>query len=315
MSRPGTGLPPIRHPQLGEPVAVYEYRRAGGDVAFVVCRFEPKTFRPAQLRGDRWAWHLEQAPVLPYRLPEIERALAAGDTVWIVDGEKDADALAGAGVAATCCARSQGWTIELAEQLTGARRVRVVADRDASGVGARQAREVADLLVRAGAVATVDVELVEAAEGKDPADHLAAGRRLDEFVPLSEETVEPTGGVRRRALADVQPRAVRFLVPGLVPLRTLTLVAGVGGLGKSTLALSVCRPVEPRRPRRAWRRVDRLLRGHGRRDAAPAARGGSAPTSDAFTNSSSSRATAALSCFPATSLKSKSMCVRQARGS
>jgi AAA domain len=37
-----------------------------------------------------------------------------------------------------------------------------------------------------------------------------------------------------RALADVEARQVRFLVPGLIPLRTLTLVAGVGGLGKST---------------------------------------------------------------------------------
>jgi hypothetical protein len=44
--------------------------------------------------------------------------------------------------------------------------------------------------------------------------------------------------VRRRTLAGVRPRAVRFLVPGLVPLRTLTLFAGVGGLGKSTLALA-----------------------------------------------------------------------------
>lgn len=37
-----------------------------------------------------------------------------------------------------------------------------------------------------------------------------------------------------RALSDVQARNVRWLVPGLIPLRTLTLVAGVGGLGKST---------------------------------------------------------------------------------
>jgi hypothetical protein len=35
-------------------------------------------------------------------------------------------------------------------------------------------------------------------------------------------------------LADVEARQSRFLVPGLIPLRTLTLVAGVGGLGKST---------------------------------------------------------------------------------
>ena len=37
-----------------------------------------------------------------------------------------------------------------------------------------------------------------------------------------------------RPLAEVEPRQVRWLVPGLIPLKTLTLVAGVGGLGKST---------------------------------------------------------------------------------
>jgi AAA domain len=37
-----------------------------------------------------------------------------------------------------------------------------------------------------------------------------------------------------RRLADVKPRRVRWLLPGLIPYRTLTLVAGVGGLGKST---------------------------------------------------------------------------------
>jgi RecA-family ATPase len=37
-----------------------------------------------------------------------------------------------------------------------------------------------------------------------------------------------------RALKEVEPRQVRWLLPGLIPLKTLTLVAGVGGLGKST---------------------------------------------------------------------------------
>jgi hypothetical protein len=39
-------------------------------------------------------------------------------------------------------------------------------------------------------------------------------------------------------LADVEPRNVRFLVPGLIPLGTLTLVPGIGGLGKSTWLLA-----------------------------------------------------------------------------
>ena len=40
-------------------------------------------------------------------------------------------------------------------------------------------------------------------------------------------------GLRLQALSNVEPRNVCWLVPGLIPLRTLTLVAGVGGLGKS----------------------------------------------------------------------------------
>jgi hypothetical protein len=182
-------LPAIRHPKLGEPVAVYRYARASGEVAFVVARFEPKDFRPAQRRNGRWVWTLDNAPALPYRLPLLEEALGAGDTIWIVDGEKDADALAAAGVTATCCARSQGWTVELAEQLTGARRVRIVADRDGNGTGFRQALEVRDLLVKAAAIASSDIELVEAADGKDAFDHLAAGYGLADFQLLDEPSV------------------------------------------------------------------------------------------------------------------------------
>ena len=46
-------------------------------------------------------------------------------------------------------------------------------------------------------------------------------------------------GLRLQALSDVEPRNVRWLVPGLFPLRTLTLVAGIGGLGKSMFLAGV----------------------------------------------------------------------------
>jgi hypothetical protein len=46
-----------------------------------------------------------------------------------------------------------------------------------------------------------------------------------------------------RPLSEVQPRQVRWLVPGLIPLKTITLVAGVGGLGKSTLLAGIAAQV------------------------------------------------------------------------
>ena len=53
------------------------------------------------------------------------------------------------------------------------------------------------------------------------------------------------GGLRwqRRSFAEVTPRAVRWLVPGVVPLRTSTLTAGQGGLGKSTWLMAVAAQV------------------------------------------------------------------------
>ena len=52
------------------------------------------------------------------------------------------------------------------------------------------------------------------------------------------EPGELVEGWALRALSAVTPRLVRWLVYGLIPLRTLTLVAGVGGLGKSTWLLA-----------------------------------------------------------------------------
>jgi KaiC/GvpD/RAD55 family RecA-like ATPase len=47
----------------------------------------------------------------------------------------------------------------------------------------------------------------------------------------------------RRPLRDVTPRPVEFLIEKKVPLGTLTLLAGVGGLGKSALALAYAKQV------------------------------------------------------------------------
>jgi hypothetical protein len=218
-----------RHYQLGEPVSTYEYRLASGQRAFVICRFEPKDFRPAQEKNGRWVWNLQGAPRLVYRLPDVELALAQGETIWITDGEKDAAALAGAGVRATCCARAQGWTTEHSEQLTGARRIRIVVDRD-GGVGARQANELAESLVAAGAIASADIEFVQAAEGKDAADHLAAGFTPDQFEYLpagklgAEETPPEVPPVELAALLEmVEAYLRRWLVLERSELVALTL--------------------------------------------------------------------------------------------
>ena len=98
--------PPRRpHSGLGPPAAVYRYEAPDGALLGVVRRYDlpgppdpvtgkpKKTFRPTNAAGE---------PRMPeprplYRLPQI----AGADTVVLVEGEKCAEALARAGVAAT----------------------------------------------------------------------------------------------------------------------------------------------------------------------------------------------------------------------
>jgi AAA domain len=88
-----------------------------------------------------------------------------------------------------------------------------------------------------------ELQLAEPAAGKDAAEHFSAGYGLKDFVVQAPDSPAPTGRLRIRPLSQVPPRNVRWLVPGMIPLRTLTLVAGVGGLGKSTYLCGIAAKV------------------------------------------------------------------------
>ncbi len=88
-------------------VAAYDYTDAAGRLLYQVVRFEPKTFRLRRPRpGGAWAWDLNGTPRVPYRLPEVLRA----DTVFIVEGEKDADRLVRAVGAGSACQHGRSFS-------------------------------------------------------------------------------------------------------------------------------------------------------------------------------------------------------------
>jgi len=144
-----------------------------------------KTFRqrrPDRENPDGWTWSLKDLPSeqreIPYLLPELLAAKKAGKTIWVVEGEKDVEALDDAGITATCNAQGAGkWTANHAAYLHDADVV-IVADKDKPGYA--HATKVAQTL--AGVAASIRV--VEAAQGKDAADHLAAGHTPEDFIPV-----------------------------------------------------------------------------------------------------------------------------------
>jgi Protein of unknown function (DUF3631) len=163
-------------------VATYTYTDAAGVPELRVLRYEPKDFRVQRREDGEWVWGRGRAPYRLYRLPRVVEAVQAGERVWLVEGEKDADAMTAAGVAATTTPGGAGktWRPQYTEALRGAY-VTVVADRDEAG--RKHARKAYAALAEAAA----EVILVEPAVNRphaDASDHLAAGLALDDFSPL-----------------------------------------------------------------------------------------------------------------------------------
>jgi len=153
--------------------------------------------RPDREKHSGWNWKIKGIPeierAIPYYLPELLTAVAAGETIWITEGEKDAEALAGIGVRTTCNAGGAGkWFPMHAAYLTGAAAVVIVADKD--GPGYKHAAVVAQTLRNVGVtdIRVVEAEATVTNRGADAADHLAAGFTLDDFVAveLTSSTAE-----------------------------------------------------------------------------------------------------------------------------
>ncbi len=137
-----------------EVVARYDYRDERRTLLFQTCRLEPgfrgsdKTFfqrRPRvpgtePRRFEDWEKGLGDVRRVLYRLPELI-ATDISRPVWVVAGEKDADALAALGFSSTTnvCGESAEWLTSYSEALAD-RNVVVVEDADATG--RRHANEV-----------------------------------------------------------------------------------------------------------------------------------------------------------------------------
>ena len=119
------------HPKI---IKTYDYLDESGELLFQVVRFEPKDFRQRRPDGrGGWIWKLGDARRVPYLLPELVKAVAAGETIYIPEGEKDVENLVAIGVAATTNPGGiKKWRAEYSEYLRGADVV-VLPDNHAEG--------------------------------------------------------------------------------------------------------------------------------------------------------------------------------------
>jgi putative DNA primase/helicase len=220
----------------------YPYRDEDGNVLFETVRYTPKDFRQRHPDGNGgWVYDLRGVRRVLYRLPEVREGSAAGRWVVVVEGEKDADRLAREGIVATCSPMGAGkWSDEYAAVLAGAK-VAILPDNDAPGRG--HADQVARSLHGVASVVKV-VELPGLGDKGDVFDWLEAGHTIDELKDLITKASEwepqvqaaaRTDGVYLTKASEVEPEEVIYFDEGLIPLRVVTIMSGVDGVGKSTV--------------------------------------------------------------------------------
>jgi hypothetical protein len=229
-------------PGLHNALARYIYEDEHGQPAYMVTRHAGKEFRQWHpTPGGAWRPGRGDHDIVPYRLRALMHAIASGETVLLVEGEKDADTATDAGLVATTIPMGAGkWRDDLAHYFRGGDIV-VVADRDQPGY-----RHALDI-VRGLTGNVRQLRIAQAAEGKDLSDHLAHHPveelellTIDELVALAdgaEPEPDPWRGDLYTADAVLQIPPPDPLLDGYLDRDSLAALYGPPGAGKSFLAL------------------------------------------------------------------------------
>jgi hypothetical protein len=153
-------------PLISTPVLEHEwhYTDEEGISLFIKQRFKTfdskgKTYKTLRVMPDgSRVGKLGDCRIVPYKLPELRQATAAGRVVYITEGEKAADALGSLGVVVTTShAGAGGWNDELNQYFKDANVV-VVPDNDL--VGWHYAQKVTEALIPfAKSVRVLDLNL------------------------------------------------------------------------------------------------------------------------------------------------------------
>jgi hypothetical protein len=225
--------------KAGSPPAEYIYRLADGTPYLRVVR---PGFYQHHWENGQWVKNAPKGPKIPYRLPEMIQAARDGVMdVLVVEGEKDADNLSALGwIATTNSGGAEKFTPELAEWFKD-RNVYVLPDNDPPGE--RHATQVVETLQKVAKSIRV-VRLPDLGDKQDVSDWIEAGGTADELADLLKAAPAPETPAPRfkfETFTDLKtlPPA-EYLMEGWIPERSVGLLYGRWGSGKSFLGFDWC---------------------------------------------------------------------------
>lgn len=252
-ARPASAASPNGAQPLGEPIDISDFTDEHGRLLYQEVRYLPKTFRVRRPDGNGWKNNLGSVRRVLFNLPALTEADPA-ETVWVVEGSKDAKRLISEGLLATTNALgAKRWEKEYSETLAG-RQVVIVRDNDDDG------REHVQVVARSlfGKAQTIRVLALPGLPDKgDVSDWLDAGHSVEELQELAAQTplwrfVEDAPGpepIRFEAqtagdfLAEDIPAVDAILSDGgngaLLSPGEKMMIAGPPGVGKTNVAINM----------------------------------------------------------------------------
>ena len=249
------------------------YRSEDGDILFTKRRYKTsdakgKTYsiHRVDAQGKRIAG-LKDTRIVPYQLPELLDAKTAGRAIYLVEGEKAADALISIGAIATTSHTGAGsWPAEITQYFAGANIV-VIPDHDEPGRSYAR-RAIQNLLPVAKSIRYLDLDLMM--EGDDTHEwvHDMKGTRkelaelakqapiitkelavtdseqLTETIETETEAYNPTPQLLNiEAWDTIKDEPVEWIIDNVLPNKGFCALYGPPGSYKSFIALDIAEAV------------------------------------------------------------------------
>ncbi len=233
--------------------AIYKYTDENGKYLYEKIRFHDKNMLIGIYNQDSNSllYGLHGQPKTLFHLPQLISAISEGKQIFYVEGEKDVLMLENMGFCATTAGGANDWKKEYTSYFENADIV-ILPDNDSPGKGLAN-KIYQDLQHIAKSVQIVKTSQIPKG---DVTDYIEEGHTKEDLLKLiNSASIPPQKSLQKKgnslemtSMADATEKTPEWLVPGYIPKNSITIIAGDGGSGKTTVWCEIAASISSNRP-------------------------------------------------------------------